>query len=91
MISVFELFFKLLVLSPQDKLDSLPFCKTGDENPGGNGDNLLRDAIHSVTKGVGDYKINCKGALGYLSVYRYCFFRIALWKFLLSSALQNDL
>ena len=53
----------------QEKLESVPFCKKGDDDSGGG--NKFQEVFNPVTKGIEDYKFDCKAAVGYLAVYRF--------------------
>jgi hypothetical protein len=54
----------------QEKLESVPFCKSGDSGGAGTGVSVFGVSLDPKS-GIDGYKIDCKAAVGYLAVYRY--------------------
>jgi len=61
-----------ILLAPglQDKLKSVPFCKSGDGDEGDS--SFLSGVTDPFSSQVQNYQIDCSEAVGYLAVYRLC-------------------
>ena len=59
-----------ILLAPglQDKLKSVPFCKSGDGDEGDS--SFLSGVTDPLSSQVQNYQIDCSEAVGYLAVYR---------------------
>jgi len=62
----------------QNAMSSVPFCKK-DDNQGAlaDGGNIIDKATDYISKGLessaSSFQLDCKNAVGYLAVYRFCF------------------
>ena len=59
----------LLAPGLQDKLKSVPFCKSGDGDV--NSDGILSDLTDTFSNKVEGFQVDCSEAVGYLAVYRF--------------------
>ena len=59
----------LLAPGLQDKLKSVPFCKSGDGDE--NSDGILSDLTDTFSNKVEGFQVDCSEAVGYLAVYRF--------------------